>query len=591
MGNSHAKTLTDTPEMLGEQQRVQNELIRIHMGHAPIAMIPNLATALLVLYISWGSGKDWLAGGWYLLDIIISLVIVLVATLYKRNSSRFSGEVWSYLSMACWMLLGLLWGGAAIWLIDLSDAYQFITITAIFLGLLSGTFYSLSILPPLHYLFSASLLSLYALAVYLDQVFFLLAIGAAILGLFLAWVSHQIYKIMQELFIVRFQNEALTQSIREEKEEVEKSSRAKTRFLASASHDLRQPLQAQRLYVEAMIDQMDEGKVTALGRKVIYSQQAMQKMLDTLLDLSKLDAGMMAPHFTDISLKQLFTRMEQEFATQCERKGLYFHLHWPPEGAAVHSDPGMVESMVRNLISNAIRYTDRGTVMLAARRRGSAWQIEVRDSGKGIAEDKQQTVFEEFRQLDNPERDREKGLGLGLSIVRRLAQLLDHQLTLKSQTGRGSVFAIGLPVALFPADETQGRRDEEPSDLSGFDILVIDDEAAIRDGIATVLELSGCRVMQAADRLEAERIVKQKLPDGMVVDYRLAKGDDGIEVIAHLNRTAGTNIPALLLTGDTAPDVLKKIKQSGIPLLHKPVASRTLIHQLSGILETTKVAE
>ena len=569
---------------LNDQQRVSDELIRIHMNHAPLAMIPNLATALLVLYLIWGSESNVLAGGWYLLDIMISVIVVLLATAYRHNSSRFSGEAWTRLLMVCWMLLGLLWG-AAIWIIDLSDAFQFITITAIFLGLLSGTFYTLSILPPLHYLFSASLLSQYAMAVYFDQVFIVLGIGALILGVFLAWVSQQVYKIMQELFLVRFQNEALAQSLREEKEQVEKASRAKTRFLASASHDLRQPLQAQRLYVEAMIDQIDEGPVTSIGRKVIQSQQAMQKMLDTLLDLSRLDAGMISPEFSDLSLKHLFSRLNKEFSTQAEQKRLHLHIHWPSEGVAVRSDAGMLESILRNLISNAIRYTDEGNIMLAARRRGSHWLVEVRDSGRGISKEDQLVIFEEFRQLDNPERDREKGLGLGLSIVRRLAQLLDHEFTLTSRPGSGSVFALKLPGGLFPMNEKQGRTNEGASDLSGCLILVVDDESAIRDGLAMALELNGCQVVQAADRNEAQALVLQQRPDGMVVDYRLTEGENGIQVIGHLNSCVDGDIPALLLTGDTAPGILKKIEQSGTPVLHKPVSSRALITQLATLLE------
>jgi len=293
----------------------------------------------------------------------------------------------------------------------------------------------------------------------------------------------------------------------------------------------------------------------------------------------------MSPEFSDLSLKHLFSRLNKEFSTQAEQKRLHLHIHWPSEGVAVRSDAGMLESILRNLISNAIRYTDEGNIMLAARRRGSHWLVEVRDSGRGISKEDQLVIFEEFRQLDNPERDREKGLGLGLSIVRRLAQLLDHEFTLISRLGSGSVFALKLPVGLFPMNDKQGRTNEGASDLSGCLILVVDDESAIRDGLAMALELNGCQVVQAADRNEAQALVLQQRPDGMVVDYRLTEGENGIQVIGHLNSCVDGDIPALLLTGDTAPGILKKIEQSGTPVLHKPVSSRALITQLATLLE------
>jgi len=427
------------------------------------------------------------------------------------------------------------------------------------------------------YYFTSPLISFQAAFTILFELLILNAIGCLIM------VNEN--RLRRQAFA---QRQALEDEVSKRKKAetaLQKASAAKTRFLASASHDLRQPLQAQRLYVETMVAQAKDTSVRKLAQKIIASHNSMQKMLDALLDLSRLDAGMVRPRFADVSLKHLFMRLEQEFSSLARRKGLLFYLHWPPDSATVRSDPGMLESILSNLIGNAVRYTEQGAVMLAARRRGVQWQLEVRDSGAGIAEEHQQDIFEEFHQLGNPERDREKGLGLGLSIVRRLARLLEHELSLFSRPGRGSVFAVRLPVGLFPVAEALQAPAGVFAGLSDRRILVVDDEYSIRDGIACALESYGCTVIQAAGYQQARAAVEQQLPDALLVDYRLAAGENGIELINDLHDCAGVTIPALLLTGDTEPKALHSIEQSGIPALHKPVALNELTRALLKLLE------
>jgi CheY-like chemotaxis protein/anti-sigma regulatory factor (Ser/Thr protein kinase) len=253
----------------------------------------------------------------------------------------------------------------------------------------------------------------------------------------------------------------------------------------------------------------------------------------------------------------------------------------------VRSDLSLLSRIVRNLLSNALSYTDRGGVVLGCRRNGDSVRIEVWDSGRGIPADRHEEIFREFSQLDNPERDRRKGLGLGLAIVERLARLLGHSVELRSEVGRGSVFSITVPRG---AREDCVPIDVPPETTTAFDladalVLVVDDEAAVQDGMAAVLRRWGCDVLTSGsgEEMLAKLIGVRKLPDLIVSDYRLRGEENGIQVVEMLRGEFNTDIPALLVTGDTAPDRLRDAEASGLPILHKPVNParlRTLIANL-----------
>jgi CheY-like chemotaxis protein/anti-sigma regulatory factor (Ser/Thr protein kinase) len=252
----------------------------------------------------------------------------------------------------------------------------------------------------------------------------------------------------------------------------------------------------------------------------------------------------------------------------------------------VKTDPALLGRLIRNLLSNAVRYTDYGGVVLGCRRTDNEVRIEVWDTGKGIPADLHAEIFREFYQLDNPERDRRKGLGLGLAIVERLARLLDYRVGLRSRIGKGSVFSITLPRARpeeYVADE--GSPETAAFDLSHSLVLVIDDEAAVQEGMAALLRKWKCDVLTAGSSAEmmTKLVALQRLPDLIVSDYRLRGTENGIQVVEMLRSEFNVDIPALLVTGDTAPDRLRDAEASGLPILHKPLNParlRTLISNL-----------
>jgi two-component system, sensor histidine kinase len=284
-------------------------------------------------------------------------------------------------------------------------------------------------------------------------------------------------------------------------------------------------------------------------------------------------------------LATVFDRVRFEFAPIARQKRV--SLTVMKTSVHVVSDPSLLARIVRNFLANAVRYTDRGGVVLGCRRRGKTVRIEVWDTGRGIPPERHSEIFREFYQLENPERDRRKGLGLGLAIVERLSRLLDHPVELRSAVGKGSMFAITVPLG---AQEDYVPIETGPDaagvfDLSGSLVLVIDDEGAVQEGMAALLRKWQCEVLTAGSGKEMlqQLVTVQRLPDLIICDYRLRAGENGIEVVEMLRNEFNVDIPAVLVTGDTAPDRLRDAEASGLPILHKPLNParlRTLIANL-----------
>ncbi len=363
------------------------------------------------------------------------------------------------------------------------------------------------------------------------------------------------------------------------------ANQAKSRFLAAASHDLRQPMHALGLFVAQLRQMVGSPKARRVVEQAAASARAMEQLLDALLDISKLDAGVLTPHVEDFALESLLTRMQATFEPAAAARGL--RLRAIPSHLVARSDPVLLERIVMNLVSNAVRNTDHGGVVIGCRRRGTKVRIEVWDSGRGIPEDKLAEIFQEFVQLANPERDRNKGLGLGLAIVERLALLLGHRIDLRSKPGKGSVFAVELPAgeanrvnALPRALHGTNRQ------LRGAFVVVVDDEGLVRDGMCGLLTDWGCHVIAAASGDEAigELQARSRIPDLIISDYRLRDGETGLDVIRRLQGPPGKPVPALLISGDTAPERLREATASGHHLLHKPVQPAKLRAMLSHLL-------
>ncbi len=364
------------------------------------------------------------------------------------------------------------------------------------------------------------------------------------------------------------------------KEEAERASVAKSKFLAAASHDLRQPVQSLLFFSHVLSERLAGHGAQELVGTMQQALDALKGLLDGILDLSKLDAGVVDVRRETVPLSPLLNRIGAEYAPRFAQKGLTLKVL--AGDAAVDSDPTLLGRIVGNLVENALKYTAKGGVLIGCRRRGDRVRIEVWDTGVGIPPGRLDDIFEEFVQVGNPERDRTQGLGLGLAIVKRLSRLLDHPMSVRSVPGRGSVFAVTVPLrggaAAVPApavvtDQGQGV------------VALIDDEAIILEGMQAMLDAWGFRVIAESDLESAlERLAEAGVaPDAVVADYRLRGGRTGGEAIQAMRTAYGADLPAVVLTGDTGPELEAEARRAGFAVLHKPVrpdALRRLLREL-----------
>lgn len=366
---------------------------------------------------------------------------------------------------------------------------------------------------------------------------------------------------------------AATRELAHKREEAENANQAKSRFLASASHDLRQPMHALGLYVAALRDAPLPEDTRRLAGQIVKSVVTLQDLLEALLDISKLDAGVIQPSLTDIPVNRLLAMMKTNYAPAARAKGVEFRI--VASRACVRSDPLLLERILLNLVSNAVRYTRRGKILLGCRRRGRDLRIEVWDTGAGIAADQQRLIFEEFHRVVGPERGDEKGFGLGLAIVDRLARLLNHSIEIRSLPGKGSMFAVIVPQAEGRAVEDQVPQVVRAGALlEGARVVVIDDDAAALMATQTLLESWGCEVIAALTGDDAAAhlaTLGDRFPEVVVCDYRLGGGVTGVEVIEDLRKKFSPGIQGILVSGDASGEAAQAAKVSGYPLLQKPV--------------------
>jgi len=388
---------------------------------------------------------------------------------------------------------------------------------------------------------------------------------------------------------MRYENIDLIEELRAQKEtaesarrEAEAANRAKSQFLAAASHDLRQPLHALGLFAATLSERIHYPEVRNIVDNINASVESLEELFNELLDISKLDAGIILPSISSFSIQQLFDRIVNDYAPQAAERGL--ELKVLSTKVVVYSDYTLLERIVRNLVINAIRYTEKGKILVGIRRRHGKLSIEVWDTGIGISPEQSEKVFEEFYQIGNHERDRTKGLGLGLAIVRRLTKLLDHPLELKSTHGKGSVFRVEVPIGklaqLSVASINEPVQDKDY--LRGKNIVLIDDERSVREGMVILLSEWGCNVAGFGEIKELDEVPFS--PDLIIADYRLRNGETGAQAIYKLQKKYGDFIPGILITGDTAPDRIREARASGYQLLHKPVPPTRLKIVISYIL-------
>ncbi len=611
-----------TPAAASSDEGVRAEQLRLVLGGLAQSVATGVMVSTLMLAVLWPLASHRVLFSWYAAFLALRATVALFsyrALRAPRGPARDRRT--ERILFAAKLAEGLIYG----WLLAIGLPLEEPPVSILLMSLMGAVCGNgVSLLAPRRHLYLALAVPIAVLAV--ATLWPLSGVAYHVLAIFcVLYVAGQYGQVVlasrrvREAIDLRFENTALVAQLRDEtaaarlaRRDAEQANVAKSRFLAAASHDLRQPVHALGLFLQAL----GQTALAERQRQILGQAQAATvastDMLNTLLDFSRLEAGVVAPQPRAYALQPLLDKLETDLGPLADAKGLIYRS--PPCDAAVVSDQALLELVLRNLILNAIRYTERGGLVVACRRRGAGLLIGVYDTGIGIPADQHEEVFREFHQLGNPERDRRKGLGLGLAIARRLAASLDHPLTLASTVGRGSAFRILVPLAPGPAVEppayipalvgppTDGAAvdglpaDGLPADgmaadgmavtsLAGARILVVEDDATVREAMEQLLASWGCRCRAVASPDEALALLDEEpAPDVLVCDYRLREGVTGTEAIALLRRRWRMAIPAVIITGDTAPARLREAMDSGVPVIHKPVAPDRLYRELQKVV-------
>ena len=365
-------------------------------------------------------------------------------------------------------------------------------------------------------------------------------------------------------------------------EQLEQVMQSRTRFFAAANHDLRQPRHTISLHISMLEEHVDCPEARELIGVVGKARDSMGSLLDSLLSISMLDAGVIKPWLGPVAALDILEQLAAEFAPQAAAKSL--ELRVVPASCWVTSDPALLLRILRNLLSNAIRYTQRGKILLGIRRRSTALRFEVWDTGIGIPDDMHEQIFEEFYQADNPERDRDRGLGLGLAITDRLAVLMRHRIDVRSWPGKGSMFSLHLLPAVAP--RVREKPEEAATDLAGVFVVLVEDNLAVLKGTERVLVRWGCEVIAADSAAAAVAAVEtsERVPDLILAHLRLRENETGIQAIERIRDAVQSPVPAMIVTGDTDPDRLREAAASGHLLLHKPLVPARLRAAMESLL-------
>lgn len=563
------------------ERQVTLEQARVLARQLPIVVGTSLLTSVLVVLALRERVPDAPLVPWLGAAVAVAALRVLYLLRWRRQTLERDGALERRLRemTALSGLSGTLWGVFGLLVVSVSDPVASLVAVMVLTGMVASAAASLSHFRGVYVAFVLPTLAPAALKFLTFDETLYVWVGALI-GLYLVVsiaFSRGIRVALRRSIELGLANRELVEELRARnrhveraRDEAERANLAKSRFLAAASHDLRQPMHSLRLFTAALAAQTSATARAETVSRIDAAVRALEELFTALLDISKLDAGTWPVEREHVRLARVLERVERGVEALAREKGLALHVS--SGEAVVHTDPVLLERLLGNLVGNAVRHTEAGSVTLRTETRGPNVRIIVADTGPGIDPEHHESVFEEFVQLGNPERDRSRGLGLGLSIVRRIARLLGLPLALESSPGRGTVFSV---------DVERGERGRMPvvassspatPHLAGLFVLVVDDEEAVRRAMVALLETWGCVVL-AADSAEAALVAlveRESAPDVVVADFRLREERTGAEAVAAVRRHCGVDMPGILVTGDIAPGRLRAVEASGLPVLHKP---------------------
>ena len=561
-------------------------------GWIAVAGLPLVILCLVAALWQFAPAADLL--NWMAVTLASVALRVPVLRAYRRDPARDANAA-RWAARYTWAVIaqGLCWAVAP-WLF-LDPAQPFAVTTYVMIAALMPTtsIPTQSNYPPaVYWVVSLTVVPLILrLAAFDDPRYLMLTVTLVFYFAFLIIFARLQHKLLGAGIRLRLENAALIDALKAQRDRAEalraradEANRAKSQFLAAASHDLRQPLHALGLLCASLRELADEPEKQQVVHNMFGAIDALDSTFSELLDLSRIEAGYVQPKPRDFRLSEVFDNLRACHGAAAADKGLLLRVE--DTDAAVCSDRTLLERVIGNLLSNAIRYTHAGRVTLSAEDAGEAGLlIEVSDTGIGIEASDQQRVFDEFVQLHNPERDRRHGLGLGLSIVRRICALLQHPLELHSAPGQGTRVRVHVPAGRKEAIQSDRAFAPAVHDvLFGRRVLLVEDDAGVRMATADLLRRWGCEVGAAEDAGSALVALEERCPDLVIADLRLRAGIDGAGEIERMRALHGRPIPALIVTGDTAAETLQAVRARGLTVLHKPVRPAQLRAAISQLL-------
>lgn len=537
----------------------------------PAIMLSGLVAIGFTVFLAMGKGADQVLYAWAAITLLL-MGVRHAYTVYCSGLSRSEiAPYHAYMFVAIMAVWGSLWCVATLLFFPLLTTLMQAAYFAMFIAMIAVSSSSHAVYLPAFYAFLLPffLAMGYVVTTHFPSPYHINGIVYCFVLVSLASSTHKGAKVMIESFRLRFENLDLITELKAQKEQAEKANLSKSTFLAAASHDLRQPLHALTLFTCAL-----EETGTAprrLMQQIKHSVDALQGLFNALLDISQLDAGTLVVEKVHFNSRDLIDQLANDFDPIAKEKQI--SMIWDKRPIVLYSDPKLLEQILRNLLSNALRYTPAGQVELSLTVEEQHVAINIIDSGIGIDANQQEQIFEEFMQLGNPERDRNKGLGLGLAIVKRVTTLLNHEIKLRSTPAKGSTFT--LVVDIGDLERVKGNPISTPlveQEGSGT-VLVIDDEAAIREGMAVLLGKWGFDVVTAADLESALKklLDSDTVPDFIIADYRLKENLTGVDAIESLRMEFNEDIPAIIMSGDIGEQRLREVRDAGLSMLHKPV--------------------
>ena len=577
------------PSLASGQMRMERALLGHILRHGPTTYVAISAAQLLVLLGLWAVYPHWILLAWCgaMQGVVLSHLLICrkygrqtLAPAHVHKLRRF------FIANA--LINSALWG-ALTWLLDGRwDIHAFFILLPI-LGIFAGAM-NLAAVLPVYFALVTPIVVQSLLALLVSD-----AANPILAGFFLIYYAGMIkfsidlHKMLADNYRLQLELEETNSELLVQKQAAEKANVDKSRFLAAASHDLRQPLYAMELFLGPLAKEEDGARRGYLLARLRSALDSMQQMFSALLDMSRFDAGVITPQRSHFSAAALLETLKIKFEASCRKKGLRFSVH--ARQAWLYSDPILIQRVLENYLANAIKYSDEGGVLLACRRRGGAYRFEVWDTGRGIRPEDIATIFDAFHQLDNPERDRRKGVGLGLSIVHHIANLLGVPIAVRSRLGKGSVFSIDVPRGeARPLDSLRagGGEPEVPAAFVDRLVWIVDDDEDIREGLQFQLESWGCltRVFDGLAEVVAQLEGSAERPQLLISDLRLRDQANGLVVVKAVRARCGESLPAIIITGDTGPEVLRETDRTGLPVLHKPVTEPVLRQTLTEALKS-----